>query len=233
MALVAGLGLAIGASVGGLWWFESGPGAWTEVPAHLVGTSAASAHQQLADRGLRVTLTAAHSNDAPSGAVLAAVPEPGTRIRRYQTVELAVSEGIRMVTVPTGLIGSHRSAADLALREARVRFGPPVSQYSDTVPAGNLMALSHPEGSQLPYFASLSYTVSAGPARVTVPQQVGRTVPEAEASLAALALGVEVVTDRGCTAFPVGTVCRQSPENGSVMRRGDVVTLKVAPGTGH
>jgi len=68
--------------------------------------------------------------------------------------------------------------------------------------------------------------VSTGPAQITLPNVVGSTTAQAQATLTQLGLQVQVVTVASQPANN-GKVLAQSPTAGSRAKRGDTVTITV------
>jgi serine/threonine-protein kinase len=219
-----------GGGFGAWWWFEDGPGAWTTVPAGLTEAPLDKATEILASHGLESTTTQTHDDEAPEGSVLSATPGEGEQIRKDGTVELVVSLGVRMVTVPEGLVGLAEDEAEAALTAADLAVGPADQEWSDTVPVGTVMEVSHAANSSVPHSTVVTLTVSGGPAPVTVTQQVGRERDDARAALEELGLKVEFTEDEPSETVLAGRVIRQSPESGTPAHRLDTVSLTVSSG---
>ncbi|WP_245885737.1 Stk1 family PASTA domain-containing Ser/Thr kinase [Xylanimonas oleitrophica] len=219
-----------GGGSGTWWWFAEGPGAWTAVPAGLQGLPLADAQERLATAQLDASTEQAHHDDVPAGAVVATEPGEGERVRKDGTVRLVVSLGVLMVTVPDGLVGASEQDATQALQDAGLEAGRSTQEYSDTVPAGQVLAASQEPGAEVPHDTPIALVVSGGPAPVTVPQQVGRDREEAQAALEELGLQVRFTPDEASETVPAGQVIRQSPENGTRAHRLDTVMLTVSDG---
>ena len=229
-AIASALLLLVGLGSGVWWWLTDGPGAWETVPSNLIALSEPSALSYLAGHNLHPEVIGQYSDVVPAGQVIDIVPAPGTQIRRGETVQLTVSLGTRMVTIPLGLIGAHQPEAETALREAGVRFTPAQRAYSETTPLGRVIGLSETEGAEIPHSTMVTITVSAGPRPVTLPQQVGRPMDEAIQFLHALGLNIVFTEDEPSDSMPAGNILAQDPPNGSVVRRGDTVILTVSSG---
>jgi serine/threonine-protein kinase len=148
-------------------------------------------------------------------------------------VDIQVASDIRTATIPTGIVGASLREAEAELRRAEVRFVPPIFEYSDVIPAGTVIAISHEEGGSIPYYTLLSMTVSRGPAAVTVSQQVGRSEQAAISALAALGLNGIVSAQEPSAEIAAGHVISQYPISGTTMKRGDSVTLTISSGPGN
>ncbi|MFD6091969.1 Stk1 family PASTA domain-containing Ser/Thr kinase [Oerskovia sp. NPDC060338] len=221
--------LLAGAAVGASWWFLSGPGAYTAVPGNLVGATQAEAETTLRAVDLRSTVKEAYDDSFPAGTVISTDPPAGGKVRKDGAVNLLVSLGVKMLDVPTGLVGTSAEAATAALEDAGFEVGDPVGDYSDNMPAGDVLAVSVPEGSSQPHSTVVQLTVSQGPAPVTIPQVVGL---EKDAALTALTdLGLDPSsTDDYSETVAAGLVISQTPESGKEGHRGDKVALVISLG---
>lgn len=217
------------------WWFTSGPGAFTTVPDGLTGVPRAEAEGVLDDAGLGTTVDERYDDTVPAGAVVSTDPASGDAVRKDGSVQLVVSRGVRMLTVPTGLVGADQADATAAVEGADLTLGEPVPQHHDEVPAGQVMAVTDPdgtaieEGSTVPHDLPVVLTVSAGPAPVVVPQVVGSERETAVRTLEDEGL-VAQVTEEYSETVPAGEVVRQDPEQGSDAVRTDTVAVVVSLG---
>jgi len=225
VALVCG-----GGATGTWWWFQDGPGAWTRVPTGVVGVPLTEAREVLDAAALDSTTTTAHDDEVPVGEVIASEPAPGERVRDDGQVELVVSLGVLMLTVPQGLVGATEAEASGTLRDAGFTVGTAWLEHDDEVPRGTVMAVSADEGTQVQHNTEVTLTVSDGPAPVTVPQQVGKEKQAAIDDLESVGLKVELAKPEHSREVPKGQVLRQSPEEGAQAHRTDTVTLTMSAG---
>lgn len=215
----------------GAWWYmTSGPGAYTSVPAELVGLELTEAEQVLDTAGLTHTTVEVHDPEVPAGHVVTSSPAPGERVRKDGEVELSVSLGPDLRTVPEGLIGGPAEDAVVALEEVGFVVAEPFTDHHDTVPAGHVIAMSVAGGEEHPVGTEVRLTVSDGPAPVEVPDVLGEERQRAIAVLE-LALGPNVqVTEDYSEEYPAGQVMAQSLDPGSEANRMDSVTITVSLG---
>lgn len=135
----------------------------------------------------------------------------------------------RAVTVPdcTG-----RTVSELALD---VCFDVTVEyRYDDNAPEGAVISQAPRAGAQRKLTKStptcaLRLTVSLGKERVTLRDEVGSDMREATARLRGM--GLRVVTAVQASNAPEGRVLDMQPTAGTVLLRGDTVTLTVSAGT--
>ena len=224
-----------GAGAGAAWWFTSGPGAYTTVPGGLTGVSQTEASSVLDDAGLEVTVDERYDDEVPEGAVVSTDPPSGDPVRKDGSVQLVVSQGVRMLTVPSGLVGATQVEASAAVEGADLTLAEPVSKHDDEVPAGQVMAVTDPDGEALEEGAEIRHdvpvvlTVSAGPAPVVVPQVTGSERDAAVRTLEDEGLVVDVEEEHSETVAE-GLVVSQDPEQGTDAHRTDTVTVVVSLG---
>ncbi|MFF2267225.1 Stk1 family PASTA domain-containing Ser/Thr kinase [Cellulosimicrobium cellulans] len=229
--------LLVLAGVGGgaAWWFSSGPGAYTQVPDGLVEVSRTEAAAILDGASLDHTVEERYDDTVPEGAVVETDPPAGEPVRKDGSVQLVVSKGVRMLTVPTGLVGATEVDATSALEGADLTVGDPVAKAHDEVPAGQVMAVTDGDGNPIEEGATIRHdvpvvlTVSSGPAPVVVPQVTGSQKDAAVKALEDQGL-VPAVTEEYSETVAAGLVIRQDPEQGSDAHRTDTVNLVVSLG---
>ncbi|MCO7272146.1 Stk1 family PASTA domain-containing Ser/Thr kinase [Cellulosimicrobium cellulans] len=224
-----------GAGGGAAWWFSSGPGAYTQVPGGLVEASRTEAAAILDGAGLDHTVEERYDDAVPEGAVVATDPASGEDVRKDGSVQLVVSKGVRMLTVPTGLVGATQEEATAAIEGADLTLGDPVLTPHDEVPSGQVMAVKDPDGNIIEEGATIRHdvpvvlTVSSGPAPVVVPQVTGSPKDAAVQALEDQGL-VPAVTEEYSEAVAAGLVIRQDPEQGTDAHRTDTVNVVVSLG---
>jgi tRNA A-37 threonylcarbamoyl transferase component Bud32 len=130
------------------------------------------------------------------------------------------------VVVPTVAAGTPEAAAVRVLTEAELGVSRR-TRASVAVPAGSVIALQPPSGSELPPGADVVMIVSSGPPRVevTAEQYVGKPVDEVRSALAGRGLVPRLAYDGSGT--PVGTVSAVEPVGQLAV--GSDVLLHVVP----
>ncbi|GHG51491.1 serine/threonine protein kinase [Flavimobilis marinus] len=223
--------VAIAALVAGgtYWWSSYGPGAYTTVPSGLVGSDTAAATSALTTFGLRPSVVERFDDAIPAGKVIETSPGEGEQIAKEGVVEVVASKGIEMFTVPEELVGLDQEAATTTLTDAGFTVGDPTLIYDDTVPAGQVMAVSEDEGASVPHSTVITLTVSQGPQPVRIPQVVNSTEDAATAALESIGLKVQVKRAFSDDVAK-GHVVRQSPEASAEGFRTDTVTIVVSKG---
>jgi serine/threonine-protein kinase len=143
----------------------------------------------------------------------------GTKIAAGSTIDLKVSLG----SIPV-VAGITQEAAVNLLTAAGLTVDSVVQEYSETIPSGQVIALT-PLSEPLGANGSVELKVSKGSDRVTMPKVVGETIAAAKSALTALGLKVVVDTDKLSTKWGIYRVKSASVSAGTVLHRGDTVTI--------
>ncbi|MBU6212975.1 MAG: Stk1 family PASTA domain-containing Ser/Thr kinase [Actinomycetales bacterium] len=194
----------------------------TSVP-RLTGLTVPQARSQLTARGLLTQAKPAVFDErVPAGSVISSTPGQGARVDVGSTVTVVVSKGPAPVKVAdvrrqdAGAAASLLTASGLKVSRA--------TAFSDTVPAGRVIATKPAAGAQMPRGSTVSLVVSRGPKRVEVPNLRMVAERKAVATLRGLGLKVRVV-------YPAGRnfnkVVGQSVKAGTKVPRGTLITLTV------
>ena len=187
----------------------------------VVGLTEAAARRALQQARLGVaTVTKAYDEKVKEGLVISVAPSPDTVAKPGDKVALVVSRGRQPITVPN-VVGDRRGEAVDKL--TRLGLDPEVKEeFSEKVPAGEVMAQAPTEGATRFRGDRVTLTVSKGPETFPVPDVVGETRGKAR----------EILEDAGFTVrfvdFPGREgrrVYDQDPNAGSRAQRGAQVTL--------
>lgn len=183
----------------------------------VTGQTEAEARAALDPAGFVVTTERRTDENVPAGRVVAQQPStdqasPGSE------VHLVISDGPKPVEVPN-VVGKSYDEAVKALSAKRFKASRK-DEYSDTVPAGQVIRHDPVAGSEAPRDSTVSVVVSLGPDLVTVGDYEGETVEDAVTALEEAGLQVDVVDYR-----PRRRVRHQDPPPGTRLRRNETVTL--------
>jgi eukaryotic-like serine/threonine-protein kinase len=193
------------------------------VPApDVVGLSQQEAALRLAEAGLTVGDVTPENSEEPPGTVLRQTPPQGIVVRRGGTVDLVVSEGIEQTIVPADVVGRQREEAEVLLQQAKLVIDR-VVQVDGNVPAGRVLEVNPPPGTQLRAGSGVVLTVASG--QVEVPDVRGQTQQEAATALQAAGFSV-AIEPRPDPGEP-GRVLAQNPVN-TRAARGSTVTIAVS-----
>ena len=163
---------------------------------------------------------------APKGSVLEQLPHPGTTVLRGSVVRLDVSAGQRTATVPR-LVGSSQQQAQVLLENAGFEVGD-VTEQRGQQPRGRVVATDPAEGETVTLPRTVTLTVSAGPATVTLPDLLGRSLGEARSAVEQIGLTVSSIVVDSAAFEPPGTVTGQSPAAGATVATGSGVRITVS-----
>ena len=222
--LLVGLAVGVALVVRGVLRTDTG---LVPAPA-LGGLDQREAVQLLASDGLRVGSIEERSfvkdepGSKPFGQVLQQSPPAGIVVSSGGSVDLVVSGGIEMALVPEDVIGLSRAEAAVLLVERRLKVGTDVGRDGN-VPAGTVLAVSPPPGTQVPAETVVTLTVATG--QVPVPDVRGQDRDAATRALgkAGFSVGVQPRDAAG----PAGVVLEQSPV-GAKAGRGTAVVIVVS-----
>jgi serine/threonine-protein kinase len=185
------------------------------VPVNLVGIPQADAEAALVAAGLVPKSTTEPHEEAPAGAVIA-VPSAGQDLAPGTEVVIVVSAGPAPRTVPAAAGTPEEVTAQLANLGLNAEARP---AYSDTVPAGQVIATEPGAGASVQRGSTIVIVVSQGREPITVPDLSGR--PAAEAAQVLEDLGFSTDTD-GPANKPVLIT---EPKPGSTAYRGDRIVI--------
>jgi len=214
------------AGAGG-WWL--GYGRWTNAPS-LVSLAPTAARNAATAGHLTLSESAPVPSDSVAlGQVAAQEPPAGTRLQRGDVVRVHYSSGPLRHTVPSLPLGAPSSVVGTALHKAGLSIGNTTMEYDDKVPAGGLLRLDPPAGSQQPTGKPVALVVSLGPRPVPVPDLRGQTRAAALATLTGARLTATVVAVFDDTVA-AGGVVDQATAPGTPVLPGSAVVLRVSKG---
>lgn len=131
-----------------------------QVPSVLDYDSEA-AMNMLRDQGFDPVRKYEYSDMAASGKVISQTPEGGTPAKKGDTVTIVVSQGKEAVAVPGVLNRSQEEAVNM-LTQAGLTVTSTSTEPSDTIPAGNVINQSIPEGKYVDRGTGITLVISSG-----------------------------------------------------------------------
>ncbi|MBM6699486.1 PASTA domain-containing protein [Bifidobacterium pullorum subsp. saeculare] len=256
-ALVIGLVVALVLAAGGgagAWWYYLGPGSYWELPKPDDVTCAEGQTCRLTDAdwhayestlkvmGVPYHVTEEYSDDVAEGDVVTAKigrdeAAVGSHVgkRQPQRLDVVVSKGVRMATIPADILDPNSQAGKdplAALKDAgfdNVRHDEANDQWSQTLPEGAAIAVSPDPGATVKHNDEVTVTLSKGPMPVSMPDIVGRTKAEAQQALDDLRLTANFTEEFSDTA-PAGQVLSASVDKDTQLHWGDSVDVVVSKG---
>jgi len=189
----------------------------------LRGSTLGEARDLLEETNLTLgEVTRVFNERIPKGVIISADPVAGTEVRPGVSVDVVVSKGREPIKIPD-FTGKDATRAEERLTE--LGFSVNVTEENhDTVPEGRVIAQDPDDGTGFRN-DEIDLVVSKGPVMVAVPDLQAKSVDEATRILTDAGLKVAVVQ----TQFYIGLdrVARQSPGEGDLIPKGDVVTIYV------
>ena len=131
-----------------------------------------------------------------------------------------------------GLVGKTQVDAEFEILDLGYSVGTVTQQYSDTIPAGQVISQYPPAGAVTVPNAPISLLVSSGLADVPVPYVVGMQQSQAEVMIVYSKLVVGTVTLQASATIPAGSVISQSPSAGTQVAQQSPVDIVVSNGSG-
>ncbi len=200
-----------------------GAGAAVDIPK-VTGQTWKVGGKTLLDAGLKVSKVDQASDTVPADQIISLDPAAGTRVTPGFEVQVYVSSGPAQVTLP-GLIYKSEADAKAAIAAAGLVYGSTNSDYSATVPNGQVVGAlvpgsTTPTGSnvQVTKGSTINLVVSNG--LVSVPDVRGQPVSTARDTLSGATLGltVKLHPDSSCTGQAVSaqSVVGDTPQKSAV-----------------
>ncbi len=131
-----------------------------QIPSVLDYDSEA-AMNMLRDQGFDPVRKYEYSDTVASGKVISQTPSGGTPGKKGDTVTIVVSQGKEAVAVPGVLNRSQEEAVNM-LTQAGLTVTSTSTEPSDTIPAGNVVNQSIPEGKYVDRGTGITLVISSG-----------------------------------------------------------------------
>jgi len=177
--LVAALVLIVLALGSGVAWKLGVFATSHDVPT-LTGLSLTQASQDVAADGFTLSVTDVNSQSVPAHDVVAQSPKAGTSERSGQVIDVSVSKGPALETMPTNLVGRSCAGATAELKSHHVTATCPTAGeiFSSTVTVGDVARVVY-HGTvnplDVPRGASVVLSLSKGPAVSTTTTSTSTT----------------------------------------------------------
>jgi serine/threonine-protein kinase len=223
---IAALVLLLGVGVA---WASGLIGGTLRVP-DTTGMSAVDARKFLTDAGLAIGKEESRSDPTvPKDAVISTNPTAGTSVDRGQAVDLIISSGPEMVTVPS-VVGSGEASAVLTLQDAGFQVDPMITrEFNSKYKSGIVFKTDPAENTDAPKGAKVHLWVSQGTEMAAVPFVGDLTQADATTQLNGLGFSVKVVP-KADSVVAKGSVIDQKPAGGAQAAKGSTVTIYVSSG---
>jgi beta-lactam-binding protein with PASTA domain len=201
---------------------SGGPG--TVLVPSVQNLSQGQAIDELEERGLRATVDRRPSEDVREGFALRTVPGAGEEVERGERIQLFISSGPELVSVPD-VAGLSRDSAEAQISD--LGLVPAVQEEESEEPEGEVIAQDPEAGTELERGSTVTLTVSSGIEEVEVPDVVGLTGRDAERQLRAAGLVPARRETEVTDPAQDGQVIDQRPGAGVQLERGREVVIVV------
>ncbi|PLS25927.1 PASTA domain-containing protein [Bifidobacterium imperatoris] len=252
-AIVAIVLVCVGGGFG--WWWYVGPGSYWSVPqpedvscttddtqCSLSGADWSTYESLLKTAGIPYTSSEQFSDTVDKGKIISATIDKTEAFvhshvgkRSDQQIEIVVSKGAHMVTVPDDILDptSANGKDPLnALKNAgfsNITHDESGDQYSMDVPEGAALTISPDPGTTVKHDAEVTITLSKGPMPVSMPDIVGKTKDEMLSTFSDLKLTANI-TEEFDDKIASGTVISSSQKAGTQLKWGDSVDVVISKG---
>ena len=160
----------------------------------------------------------------PAGHVISSNPSYGSLEPANTTVRLYVSSGPKKVTVPDVV---NQSSSQALAKLNSDGLNPSVkTNPNSTQPAGTVVSQDPKGGSKVAPNSTVTIVVSGG--GVKVPNEIGQSLSTAENSLTTHGLTYQISYVPATNGTSPNTVVGMNPKPGTVVAKGDQITLQVA-----
>jgi eukaryotic-like serine/threonine-protein kinase len=184
----------------------------------------AQAIDELEERGLRANVDRLSSETVREGLTVRTVPSAGTEVERGERIQLFISSGPELTTVP-GVIGLSSDSAEAQISDAGLV--PAVQEQESEQPEGEVIAQDPGAGVQLELGSTVTITVSTGIEQIVVPDVVGIGAGDAERQLRAEGLAPVQRESEVSDPAQDGQVIDQRPAAGVEVEPGRQVVIVV------
>jgi serine/threonine-protein kinase len=185
-------------------------------PPTVIGLSQQDAVRQLTVAGLHVDKVNGVFDAQPVGTVVGQSPDKNFFVRRGGSVDLTVSRGLEITTVPAVIgLGVEEASADLSAAKLLVKTTPRNGNY----PAGQVLDVLPRPGTQLAAHQAVTIVVASGKTQVPDVRGMDQQTAIDTLGAAGFAIGIR----QAASSVSPGTVLNQSPVNVLAVRGSDVI----------
>jgi len=202
-----------------------------EVPTDLAGLAVDKVVAKLEEVGLKgVERERTSHKTVPADCIIETRPAGGETVQYGSEVELVVSDGRLLITVPD-VAGKTVAEAKSTLEQAGLKVKPAhESQYHDTIAEEHVISTDPPAGNVILQGDEVTVVVSRGHGPVTVPRVALLSRDQATTKLSEVGLRVSATSDQFHDTIAEDHVIGTTPEEGKTVDYGSGVTLQVSAG---
>ncbi|MFH1070635.1 MAG: PASTA domain-containing protein, partial [Candidatus Glassbacteria bacterium] len=205
----------------------AGGGGSVEIP-DVRGKRLEDARSALEGAGLAVAVYGETYNaEVPDSQVLKQDPEPGVLVKRGRQIQLILSLGPEIVTVPH-VVGLTERQGRILVERNLLAVDSVLSGSDPGMPRGRIIKIDPPAGTSLARGSKIVLMVSEGLPKSRVPSLIDKTIEEGKAALEAAGLKMGQVSFRFDRFLPSGRIIDQNPLERTPVERGTSVDVVVA-----
>ncbi len=228
--VLAGLSAALVLMLATFFGLRINGGGWTqrkvEVPS-LTGQKVEEAAADLDKEKLRMKVIETRFDEVNApGVIIGQDPAPETQLKAGEAVGVVVSSGPESARLPQ-LKDMTLEEAQKVLESLGLKLGEVVRNLESERERGTVIGQNPKEGTVLPNGSSVALTVSDPPLLRQAPDVVGTPLAQAKREIESAGLKLGEMRTEFATGYEVGTVFKQSPEEGTQLREGDAVDVWV------
>lgn len=195
-----------------------------EVP-RVIGQAVETATETLTAAGFEVDVVSRQAT-APPGVVAAQTPNPGSEVTLPSTVTLVIP---RVATLPE-MVGRNAVTVCQELEALNVTCSQTL-QFSNDVPAGDVISATPNDGETFSEGSTVRLTVSGGPAAgVVIPDVAGQTREEAEATLNGAGFNTLAFETQASADVQENQAIGTNPAAGETLATDQTVTVLISSG---
>jgi serine/threonine-protein kinase len=198
----------------------------------LIGKNEDAAKKIVEDLGLVFKVSEReYSSKYDDGEVIEQSVEKDTKLKKGYPVDVVVSKGIQDIKVPN-LVGKFAIEAGIILSDYGLKEGTVTEEFSDTVPAGQIISQNPAKNTPADVGDKVDYAVSKGSEKSTVvmPNLVGLQLDTAKKLIEENGLAVGQVTEEK-SEKAAGIVTKQSVPAGQDVAAGSAIWMTISSGS--
>ncbi len=196
----------------------------------VVSQAQVTAQQTITSMGLTLgSISTVTSNTVALNDVISQNPVAGSSVSPDTSVNLVVSSGSALITVPD-VVSQAQVTAQQTITSTGLVVGNISTVSSNTVALNDVISQNPVAGSSVSPDTSVNLVVSSGNALVTVPDLVGQTQSAAQTSIESLGLTINNISNVTDNTVPYGNIISQDPASGSTVTPGSSINLTISNG---
>jgi serine/threonine-protein kinase len=195
---------------------------------HVVSDTLEDAKRKLEAEGLVVgEVKEQASATVKAGFIISQDPAAASKVEVGTKVNLVISTGVNMVTVPD-LVNMTPAEAEKALSDLKLVYSKGLDKPHESIEIGRISGQSAAAGSEVAEGTKIVCEISSGPDSITIPNVFGMTKEAADNALREAGFAVAYSEEEFSDTINSGSVIRQD-RTGSA-KKGDTITLTISKG---